>query len=70
METQTWVARYRDGEGRRREVSTGCRDKTAARQVLAETRGAILPLVPCLDTLRWVCIAVRRRPGDSLNEFT
>ncbi len=41
-----------------------------ARQVLAETRGAILPLVPCLDTLRWVCIAVRRRPGDSLNEFT
>jgi integrase len=36
METKTWVARYRDGEGRRREVSTGCRDKAAARQVLAD----------------------------------
>jgi hypothetical protein len=36
LETQTWVARYRDGEGRRREVSTGCRDKTAAPQVLAD----------------------------------
>ena len=36
LRTETWVARYRDGEGRRREVSTGCRDKTAARQVLAD----------------------------------
>jgi integrase len=36
LTTATWVARYRDGEGRRREVSTGCRDKTAAQQVLAD----------------------------------
>jgi len=36
LETKTWVARYRDGQGRRREVSTGCCDKAAARQVLAE----------------------------------
>jgi zinc D-Ala-D-Ala carboxypeptidase len=26
--------------------------------VLAETQGAILPLVPYLDTLRWVFVAV------------
>ena len=36
FKTETWVARYRDGHGRRREVSTGCRDKAAARQVLAD----------------------------------
>ena len=29
-----------------------------AQQVLAETQSAILPLVPYLDTLRWVLIAV------------
>ena len=29
-----------------------------AQQVLAETQGAVLPLVPYLDTLRWVFIAV------------
>ena len=29
-----------------------------AQQVLAETQNAILPLVPYLDTLRWVFIAV------------
>ena len=29
-----------------------------AQQVLAETQGAMLPLVPYLDTLRWVFIAV------------
>lgn len=29
-----------------------------AQQVLAETQSAILPLVPHLDTLRWVFIAV------------
>jgi len=36
LETKTWVARYRDGQGRRREVSTGCRDKASAQQVLAD----------------------------------
>ena len=29
-----------------------------AQEVLAETQGAILPLVPYLDALRWVFIAV------------
>jgi hypothetical protein len=29
-----------------------------AQQVLAETQSAILPLVPYLDTLRWVFIVV------------
>jgi len=29
---------------------------------LAETQSAILPLVPNLDTLRWVFIAVANRP--------
>ena len=29
-----------------------------AQQVLAETQGAVLPLVPYLDTLRWLFIAV------------
>jgi hypothetical protein len=29
-----------------------------AEQVLTETQAAILPLVPHLDTLRWVFIAV------------
>jgi hypothetical protein len=29
-----------------------------AQQVLAETQSAILPLVPYLDTLRWLFIAV------------
>jgi len=29
-----------------------------AQDILAEAQGAILPLVPYLDTLRWVFIAV------------
>jgi hypothetical protein len=29
-----------------------------AQQVLAETQDAVLPLVPYLDTLRWLFIAV------------
>jgi hypothetical protein len=29
-----------------------------AQDILAETQGAILPLVPYLDTLRWVFIAL------------
>jgi len=29
-----------------------------AQNVLAETQSAVLPLVPYLDTLRWVFIAV------------
>jgi hypothetical protein len=33
-------------------------DIEVAQEVLAETQSAILPLVPYLDTLRWVFIAV------------
>lgn len=36
LKTKTWMARYRDPDGRRREISTGCREKAAARQVLAD----------------------------------
>ena len=35
-ESGTYVARYRDGNGLVVEVSTGCRDKTAAQSVLAD----------------------------------
>ena len=35
-ESSTFVANYRDGQGRVREVSTGCKDETAARAVLGE----------------------------------
>jgi hypothetical protein len=35
-ESATYVARYRDGNGLLVEISTGCRDKTAAQGVLAE----------------------------------
>ncbi|MCD0459207.1 tyrosine-type recombinase/integrase [Roseiconus lacunae] len=35
-EAATWTAKYRDGEGFVREVSTGCRDKQAARAVLKD----------------------------------
>jgi integrase len=35
-ESSTYVARYRDGNGLVVEVSTGCRDKTAAQSVLAD----------------------------------
>src|SRR5271156_4257108 len=37
-ESSTYVARYRDGDGMVVEVSTGCRDKSAAENVLAELR--------------------------------
>ena len=35
-EATTFTAKYRDGNGHIREVSTGCRDETAARSVLGE----------------------------------
>jgi integrase len=35
-ESGTYIARYRDGDGMVIEVSTGCRDKTAAQNVLAD----------------------------------
>lgn len=42
--------------GGRRDARSGWRQ--GAQQVLAETQTAVLPLVPYLDTLRWVFIAV------------
>ena len=36
LESPYFVAKYRDGANRVREVATGCRDETAARQVLAD----------------------------------
>src|SRR3954447_17545725 len=36
VEAATFTARYRDGDGLVVEVATGCRDETAARQVLAD----------------------------------
>ena len=35
-DSPTWLAKFRDGRGLIREVSTGCRDETAARSVLGE----------------------------------
>ena len=39
-------------------ATLGAAGVEVAQQVLAETQTAILPLVPYLDTLRWVFIAV------------
>ncbi len=36
VESSTWYAKYRDGNNHVVEVPTGCRDETAARQVLAD----------------------------------
>ena len=39
-------------------ATVGAAGVEVAQQVLTETQGAVLPLVPYLDTLRWVSIAV------------
>ena len=39
-------------------ATLGAASVEVAQSVLAETQTAILPLVPYLDTLRWVFIAV------------
>jgi hypothetical protein len=39
-------------------ATVGAAGVEVAEQVLAETQDAVLPLVPYLDTLRWVFIAV------------
>ena len=39
-------------------ATVGAASVEVAQEVLAETQSAILPLVPYLDTLRWVFIAV------------
>ena len=39
-------------------ATIGAAGVEVVQEVLAETQGAILPLVPYLDTLRWVFIAI------------
>jgi hypothetical protein len=39
-------------------ATVGAAGVEVAQQVLAETQGAVLPLVPYLDTLRWLFIVV------------
>jgi len=39
-------------------ATLGAAGVEVAQEVLAETQGAILTLVPYLDTLRWVFVAV------------
>ena len=46
------------GGGAARISTVGAAGVEVAQDVLAETQSAILPLVPYLDTLRWVFIAV------------
>jgi zinc D-Ala-D-Ala carboxypeptidase len=46
------------GTGAAGVATLGAAGVEVAQNVLAETQSAILPLVPYLDTLRWVFIAV------------
>ena len=46
------------GAGAAGAATVGAAGVDVAQQVLADTQTAILPLVPYLDTLRWVFIAV------------
>ena len=39
-------------------ATIGAAGVEVAQEVLTETQGAVLPLVPYLDTLRWLFIAV------------
>ena len=39
-------------------ATVGAAGVEVAQQVLAETQGAVLPLVPYLDTVRWLFVAV------------
>lgn len=51
-------SRTMKGGGAAGVATLGAAGVEVAQQVLAETQTAILPLVPYLDTLRWVFIAV------------
>ena len=51
-------SRTMKGGGAAGVATLGAAGVEVAQQVLAETQSAILPLVPYLDTLRWVFIAV------------
>ncbi|MGI3212841.1 YcbK family protein [Roseovarius tibetensis] len=46
------------GTGAAGVATVGAGGVEVAQEVLAETQGAVLPLVPYLDTLRWVLIAL------------
>ncbi|WP_372921470.1 YcbK family protein [Roseovarius sp.] len=46
------------GTGAAGVATAGAAGVEVAQEVLAETQGAVLPLVPYLDTLRWVFIAL------------
>ncbi len=52
---ESWTLR---GAGAAGVATMGAAGVEVAQQVLAEAHGAILPLVPYLDTLRWVFIAL------------
>ena len=59
--TSVWVravSRTLKGGGAAGIATVGAAGVEVAQDVLAETQSAILPLVPYLDTLRWVFIAV------------
>jgi len=51
-------SRTMQGGGAACVATLGAAGVEVAQDLLAETQGAILPLVPYLDTLRWVFIAV------------
>ena len=51
-------SRTMKGGGAAGVATLGAAGVEVAQQVLAETQSAVLPLVPYLDTLRWVFIAV------------
>jgi len=51
-------SRTMKGGGAAGVATLGATSVEVAQQVMAETQSAILPLVPYLDTLRWVLIAV------------
>lgn len=51
-------SRTMKGSGAAGVATLGAAGVEVARSVLAETQSAILPLVPYLDTLRWVFIAI------------
>ena len=46
------------GDARDREATIGAAGVEVAQEVLLDTQNAVRPLVPYLDTLRWVFIAV------------
>lgn len=51
-------SRTMKGGGAAGVATLGSAGVEVAQDVLAETQGALLPLVPYLDTLRWVFVAV------------